>query len=67
MLYRIPQLGDGPREALLLCLVLYVAGCHINGEDVACLATMDLFILDPNDEKAALDAIHSEYNMPHRV
>jgi hypothetical protein len=23
--------------------------------------------LDPNDEKAALDAIHSEYNMPHRV
>lgn len=34
----IEALGNGPGKALLLCLILDVAGCHVNSEDVACLA-----------------------------
>lgn len=31
----VEALGDGPREALLLCFFLDVAGGHVNTEEVA--------------------------------
>jgi hypothetical protein len=33
----VESLCDGPREPLFLCLFLYVAASHVNGEHVSCI------------------------------
>lgn len=38
----VEALGNGPREALLLCFFLYVAACHVDREEVTCRTARQL-------------------------
>lgn len=41
----VEALGDGPWEAFFLRFILHVSGCHVDGEEVACVVKMSRLML----------------------